>query len=245
MDLSGNFVGQDGVMYIASALMNNNTLKILNLSSNNITDDQELYGRTLLTPIPSKSNLSTAPSNPVGAGGLVVDMGNGRDAASVTGAVTSSSMASGIESGNKSKTGSKTNIDEDNSNANTNANTTTITATNNNNSSSITDEITTSTLSYLAEAVSREESAITHLDLRGNNIGNNGGEIMLQALKNRKALVAAKKKTAPVFICQVTERMKSDIFSKIFDINKYMLEQEKKRGGKKKGKKGKKGKKVI
>jgi len=253
IDLTGNSIGQDGVMFIATALMNNNTLKVLNLSSNNITDDQELYGRSLLTPVHSKSNLSAAPAatnaattapvtaaptvienenenatapNPVGAGGLVSDVSNavpggGTDAASTDagGGAIASSIASGMEG--KSKTASNSNMADN----------------------TIGDEISTSTLSYLADAVSREESAITHLDLSGNNIGNNGGEIMLEALKNRKALVIAKKKTAPIFICNVTERMKSDIFTKIFDINKYMLEQEKKRGGKKKGKKGKKGKK--
>jgi len=219
MDLSGNFIGQDGVMFLATALMNNNTLKVLNLSSNNITDDQELYGRTLLTPIPSKTNLTAittattnVATNPEGAGGLV--SGVSATTADTLPPDTSPSATTGIES-DKSKV-SNLNLSEDNN--------------------SIT--MTTSTLFYLADAVSREESAITHLDLRGNNIGNNGGEIMLQALKTRKALVVAKKKTAPVFICQVTERMKSDIFSKIFDINKFMLEQEKKRGGKK-GKKGK------
>jgi len=269
-------------MFLATALMNNNVLKVLNLSSNNITDEQELYGRTLLTPAASKSNLSSSPSSATnnnnntqnssfGAGGLVsaglsnevnlmnsnpsTDLtsqannnynastvtngmdaengsgsGNGGDASSVHESVNDNDNTSINGSGSKSKQGSTVNLDESNNSSNTNNN-------------SI--RITTSTLTYLADAVSREESAITHLDLRGNSIGNNGGEIMLEALKARKAIVAAKKKTAPIFICQVTERMKSDIFSKIFDINKYMQEMEKKRGGKKKkGKKGKKGKKV-
>jgi Ran GTPase-activating protein (RanGAP) involved in mRNA processing and transport len=281
LDLCGNFIGQDGVMFLATALMNNNVLKVLNLSSNNITDEQELYGRTLLTPAASKSNLSSSPSSATnnnnntqnssfGAGGLVsaglsnevnlmnsnpsTDLtsqannnynastvtngmdaengsgsGNGGDASSVHESVNDNDNTSINGSGSKSKQGSTVNLDESNNSSNTNNN-------------SI--RITTSTLTYLADAVSREESAITHLDLRGNSIGNNGGEIMLEALKARKAIVAAKKKTAPIFICQVTERMKSDIFSKIFDINKYMQEMEKKRGGKKKkGKKGKKGKK--
>ena len=209
MDLSGNYLGQDGVMFLSTALMNNNTLKVLNLTSNNITDDQELYGRTLLTPVASKTNIASAGTtpNPVGAGGLV------------SGLSTAAGDNLTIEE-SKSKVMSSSNLTDDNNSV----------------------SLTTSTLTYLAEAVSREESAVTHLDLRCNNIGNNGGEIMLQALKTRKALVVAKKKTAPVFICHVTERMKSDIFSKIFDINKFMLEQEKKRSSKK-GKKGKKGKK--
>jgi len=282
LDLCGNFIGQEGVMFLATALMNNNVLKVLNLSSNNITDEQELYGRTLLTPAVSKSNLTTSPSSTnnnnnntqnssAGAGGLVsaglsndVDLmnpnastdlgsqsnnnsstttngmnaengsGSGGDSASVHESVNGNDSASINGSGSKSKQGSTANLtEENNSSSNTN--------TNIGNSYGI----TTSTLTYLADAVSREESAITHLDLRGNNIGNNGGEIMLEALKARKAIVAAKKKTAPIFICQVTERMKSDIFSKIFDINKYMQDMEKKLGGKKKkGKKGKKGKKV-
>jgi len=221
IDLSGNFIGQDGVMFLATALMNNNTLKVLNLSSNNITDDQELYGRTLLTPIPSKSNLSNNQlTTPTGVGGLVSGLSTTNDPTNTTTLISPSTVTiNANESDKTSKDLSNSNLGEDNN--------------------SIT--ISTSTLSYLADAVSREESAITHLDLRGNNIGNNGGEIMLQALKTRKALVVAKKKTAPIFICQVTERMKSDIFSKIFEINKYMQDQEKKRGGKKK--KGKKGKK--
>jgi len=223
LDFCGNFIGQDGVMFLASALMNNNTLKILNLSSNNITDDQELYGRTLLTPVPSNTNVAnpstTTTQNPVGAGGLVsANIGGTENESNPTETGTGDALAT--DEANKPKSGSVPNTVMEGTAAN--------------------DTITTSTLTYLADAVSREESAITHLDLRGNNIGNNGGEIMLQALRNRKALVVAKKKTAPVFICQVTERMKSDIFSKIFDINKYMLEQEKKRGGKKKKGKGKK-----
>jgi len=213
IDLSGNFVGQDGVMFLATALMNNNTLKVLNLSSNNITDDQELYGRTLLTPIPSKTNLSNIQIS-TGVGGLVSEVNPNNDLS-----VNILNSPSATAENDKNKDLSNSNLGEDNNSI----------------------SISTSTLSYLADAVSREESAITHLDLRGNNIGNNGGEIMLQALKARKALVVAKKKTAPIFICQVTERMKSDIFSKIFEINKYMQDQEKKRGGKKK--KGKKGKK--
>jgi len=255
--LHGNSLGQDGVMFIATALMNNNTLKILDLQSNNIIDDQEMYGRTLLTPIPSRSSLVGGP-NAIGSGvasnisnidiniPTTTSVEDAMNSSSDSGAVnTEDSNNSNNNNNNNSSNNNTNNNNNSNSNNNIDNNNNSISKSKSNSNSNIDIEnqnlsVATSTLTYLADAVSREESAITHLNLDNNNIGNNGGEIMLEALKLRKAIVAAKKKTAPVFICKVTVRMKSDIYAKILEINKFMADQEKKRGGKKKGKKGKK-----
>ncbi|KAG4099443.1 RNI-like protein [Neocallimastix lanati (nom. inval.)] len=273
LDLCGNYIGQDGVMFIATALMNNNILEVLNLASNNIIDEQELYGRTLIGSLSSKNNLTTT-----GTGGLVSSNTNSNTNTNINNnSGNNDSSGDGGDSGDlTSSPSAATNSNTNNASVENNSNVSgdrgtdldgsQQTSMDNNSKSKIggshneivitgvggggggedeedndTGPVTTSSLTYLADAISREESAMTYLDLRGNNIGNNGGEIMLQALRTRKAQLTAKKNASPVLICQVTERMSYDIFSKIFEINKFMIDQEKKKNGKKK--KGKKEKK--
>jgi len=263
LDLCGNFIDQDGVMFIATALMNNNILEVLNLSSNNITDEQELYGRTLISPISSKNNLTTI----TGAGGLVSAntntntnnnsgindfSGDGGGGGSGSGDIQSSPSAAtntnnsvdnngnGSGEGGTDLDGSRDTSVDNNSKSKSGSHDIVITGGGGEEEDNDIGPVTTSSLTYLADAISREESAMTYLDLRANNIGNNGGEIILQALRARKAQLIANKSTSPVLICQVTERMSSEIFSNIYEINKFMEDQGKKKNGKKKGKKEKK-----
>ncbi|KAI8806091.1 hypothetical protein BJ742DRAFT_680440 [Cladochytrium replicatum] len=84
-----------------------------------------------------------------------------------------------------------------------------------------------------------ENTGLETLDLRGNHVGDKGGECLLEMLKLRKQAVSAKR--AEPLLVHITERMREELFEKIWEVNSAMRDMVKKKGGGKKGKgKGKK-----
>ncbi|KND00251.1 uncharacterized protein SPPG_04582 [Spizellomyces punctatus DAOM BR117] len=90
-------------------------------------------------------------------------------------------------------------------------------------------------LSTFCAMMGTENTTITLLDLRGNHIGSQGAEHVLEMLKSRKSLFTAKQ--AEPLLAMVSERMSEAMFDNIWDLNDAMAISGKKGG---KGKKGKK-----
>ncbi|KAJ3095665.1 Mitochondrial import inner membrane translocase subunit Tim17-A [Phlyctochytrium bullatum] len=98
----------------------------------------------------------------------------------------------------------------------------------------VTAEITA--IGLLCASLATENNGLTFLDLRGNHIGQRGGECVLEMMKARRQLAAAKR--AEPLKVQVTERMSGDLFEDILDMNDMMediIKKSSKKGGKKKG----------
>ncbi|KAJ3063613.1 NACHT, LRR and PYD domains-containing protein 12 [Podochytrium sp. JEL0797] len=98
-------------------------------------------------------------------------------------------------------------------------------------------------INALCEILSNACSGLALLDLSGNHIGVPGGEAILEMLKTRKPLAAAKQCEATQV--EVSERMGDELFSSICDMNDVMADifaknNKAAKGGKKGGKKGKK-----
>ena len=95
---------------------------------------------------------------------------------------------------------------------------------------------TTTAISYLCNCLANDTNTISILDLRGNHIGEKWGESVYEMLKIRKTL--ASKKGEPIQV-EISERMSSDLFEKIMDMNDIMddLMKKSQKGSTKKGKK--------
>jgi Ran GTPase-activating protein (RanGAP) involved in mRNA processing and transport len=93
-------------------------------------------------------------------------------------------------------------------------------------------------MALLCAALATENNGLIKLDLRGNHIGEKGGENLLDMMKARKSL-ASSKRAEPLEV-EVTERMSAELFEKLMDTNDEMdaiSQKNNKKGGGKKGKK--------
>ncbi|KAJ3409608.1 hypothetical protein CcCBS67573_g01773 [Chytriomyces confervae] len=170
LDLSGNFIGDEGLSAIAKSLATNTNLKNFNLSANNIQNRaDENVGPISFMP----TNSGRPGTNPAPA------------------AVP--------------RLPPKTSI------------------------------------TILCNILATENTGLNFLDLSGNHVGVSGGEAILEMLKMRKPLVAAKKCEA--LQVEITERVREELYGDVCDLNDVMDELAKKNAkGAAKGKKGKKGK---
>ncbi|KAJ3107612.1 NACHT, LRR and PYD domains-containing protein 5 [Phlyctochytrium planicorne] len=171
LDLSYNRLGDDGVIPVAKSLAENKSLKVLNLTANQITDREK--------------GLSTNPGTITGVL-KVLDINTQQV---IKAPVTTDITAVGL----------------------------------------------------LCASLATENNGLTELDLRGNHIGQRGGEFVLEMLKARKQLASAKR--AEPLKVRVSERMSGDLFEEIMDLNDIMddlMKKGAKKGGGKKGGKKKK-----
>ncbi|KAJ3211835.1 RNA-DNA hybrid ribonuclease [Dinochytrium kinnereticum] len=171
LDLSYNRLGDDGVIPLARALAASKSLKMLNLTANQITDRE--------------NGLNSSPGTITGVL-KVLDVNTQQV---VKAPVTAEITAVGL----------------------------------------------------LCASLATENNGLLDLDLRGNHIGQRGGECVLEMMKARKQLAAAKR--AEPLKVHVTERMGGDLFEEIMNMNDVMddlLKKGAKKGGGKKGGKKKK-----
>lgn len=86
-------------------------------------------------------------------------------------------------------------------------------------------------LARFCASIASENTTLEVLDLRGNHVGDSGGQHILDMLKARKALFLAKQ-AGPLKV-HISERMSEATFEAIWDLNDSMVV---------KGRKGRKGK---
>ncbi|KAJ3035826.1 RNA-DNA hybrid ribonuclease [Rhizophlyctis rosea] len=95
----------------------------------------------------------------------------------------------------------------------------------------------TTPFAHFCISIGSLNSTLTRLDLRSNHVGDAGGECIVEMLKARKGLVAAKRGAGMEVL--ISERMREEMFDRIWDLNDAMAVAggKGKKGGKKMGKK--------
>ncbi|KAI9341495.1 hypothetical protein BDR26DRAFT_1007191 [Obelidium mucronatum] len=98
-------------------------------------------------------------------------------------------------------------------------------------------------INTLCSILGQENTGLALLDLTGNHIGPNGGQAILELLKQKKP--QAQGKRCEALQVEISERMGDEMYGDVCDLNDVMDELAKKnaKGSGKKGGKGKKGKK--
>ncbi|KAJ3010281.1 RNA-DNA hybrid ribonuclease [Thoreauomyces humboldtii] len=211
LQLDGNFLGDAGLGLLSRHMRSNATLQSLYLAANQISNRNPPPASSLVAP-GSTSSLPFQPSS--SHNGRMVGGGGGGGGG---GAAASDPFAAPLSTFSAATA--------------TPLGTSQVSMTTPTGSSGATP------LSRFCATVATDAPTLTFLDLRGNHVGDAGAELILEMLKSRKALLAAKQ--AEGLVVWVTERMSEDLFEKIWELNDAMAGSGAKKGGKG-GKKGKK-----